>query len=566
MYQTRISAVNGTTAIDTAGRMLKIAGSAPVVPGKIVWTDGVVIYGSIPSGGGNPVILCYELVTIDSDLNLYAIRGAALRFLGKAQNIMLGSMTRDKYAVWRDNEGYFENGRLVAGRNTICAGYSPAGDVISLEADPDEHLTLYYDNSSSGAGKIERCRLKCSKAAWNDSSRQYGSTYAEGWYYVYQDMILHLHVNGVMTGNITINYERDFGDLWEDTKLAGERVALAAKPEYALGDLKWYRPFVLELGEANIKKQKTIGENICLLIYIRNKAEGATRYLSSKWHYTYYYIEDEFFAAYPDLFDYDTGDYVYESLEPLRQAWKEYLKSDRPVRTYPGILSDADINPPLRRCGFCILQYEDGAGIEESAYIFWLQEQNWSRYTPGDISERESFMYGTINVQVNDGFWMRCEYDMQGNLLSKRQILRRRHTEYINNKEPHDIWETKYEPNWREEIDGFDVEYRLIEEPDKNGGLDKSWYIPYKASVTLGNTTWVSDNGDIVYSIKQYRGKYYIVHRFGITVVIGKNVATLQTRPMYDTKQKERFYVPSVYLPAMSGGISLVRTVGKLRG
>ena len=37
--------------MDSRGSTLFIAGNAPVVPGKMVWTDGKIIYGSIPTGG-----------------------------------------------------------------------------------------------------------------------------------------------------------------------------------------------------------------------------------------------------------------------------------------------------------------------------------------------------------------------------------------------------------------------------------------------------------------------------------------------------------------------------------
>ena len=51
MYQTEIINTDGRTAMDSRGSTLFIAGNAPVVPGKMVWTDGKIIYGSIPTGG-----------------------------------------------------------------------------------------------------------------------------------------------------------------------------------------------------------------------------------------------------------------------------------------------------------------------------------------------------------------------------------------------------------------------------------------------------------------------------------------------------------------------------------
>lgn len=40
MYQTVIESCNGRTAVDILGRSYFVAGSAPVVPGKKIWTDG----------------------------------------------------------------------------------------------------------------------------------------------------------------------------------------------------------------------------------------------------------------------------------------------------------------------------------------------------------------------------------------------------------------------------------------------------------------------------------------------------------------------------------------------
>ena len=48
MYQTLIVSSDGRSALDTRGRRLQIAGSALVIPGKMVWTDGRIIYGNIP--------------------------------------------------------------------------------------------------------------------------------------------------------------------------------------------------------------------------------------------------------------------------------------------------------------------------------------------------------------------------------------------------------------------------------------------------------------------------------------------------------------------------------------
>ena len=53
MYQTVIESCNGRTAVDILGRSYFVAGSAPVVPGKKIWTDGKIIYGNIAAGSSS---------------------------------------------------------------------------------------------------------------------------------------------------------------------------------------------------------------------------------------------------------------------------------------------------------------------------------------------------------------------------------------------------------------------------------------------------------------------------------------------------------------------------------
>lgn len=52
MYMTTIKEVNGLSAVDVSGKMLRIAGNDTVAPGKSVWTDGKIIYGHHRTGGG----------------------------------------------------------------------------------------------------------------------------------------------------------------------------------------------------------------------------------------------------------------------------------------------------------------------------------------------------------------------------------------------------------------------------------------------------------------------------------------------------------------------------------
>ena len=88
MYQTVIENTDGRLAADSLGRRYFIAGSAPVVPGRKVWTDGKIIYGNIASGGSGFIYTDSILVYVDHKMNLYRLNGTEVIHCGTAAMII----------------------------------------------------------------------------------------------------------------------------------------------------------------------------------------------------------------------------------------------------------------------------------------------------------------------------------------------------------------------------------------------------------------------------------------------------------------------------------------------
>lgn len=122
MYQTTIGKVSGSTATDTTGKMLYIAGAAPVVPGQQVWTDGKIIYGNTYGGGEAPVItpILSGIPYLSRDGILYIYDKYAEKY--KEKSIDAG------YTV--NNTSTFKG--FYSGFNVMDATISPEGDLLEL--------------------------------------------------------------------------------------------------------------------------------------------------------------------------------------------------------------------------------------------------------------------------------------------------------------------------------------------------------------------------------------------------------------------------------------------------
>lgn len=113
MYQTLIVSSDGRSALDTRGRRLQIAGSALVIPGKMVWTDGRIIYGNIRMSGASPYI------PVMADIILWLIPESQLfyldTYLQKGLSLVAGCYADimtcgDKGDAWFHVNGVWQNG------------------------------------------------------------------------------------------------------------------------------------------------------------------------------------------------------------------------------------------------------------------------------------------------------------------------------------------------------------------------------------------------------------------------------------------------------------------------
>ena len=82
MYQTVIESCNGRTAVDILGRSYFVAGSAPVVPGKKIWTDGKIIYGNIAAGSSSYIPVTGDLIYVNHARELFVVNGFQARRIG----------------------------------------------------------------------------------------------------------------------------------------------------------------------------------------------------------------------------------------------------------------------------------------------------------------------------------------------------------------------------------------------------------------------------------------------------------------------------------------------------
>lgn len=116
MYMTTIKEVNGLSAVDVSGKMLRIAGNDTVAPGKSVWTDGKIIYGHHRTGGGFSYVPKSGYLWLNSD-GLWRITrtyetekllNIDWKALEKSDNCIKGIVSCDNYAylIIGDKYGY----------------------------------------------------------------------------------------------------------------------------------------------------------------------------------------------------------------------------------------------------------------------------------------------------------------------------------------------------------------------------------------------------------------------------------------------------------------------------
>ena len=103
MYQTVIENTDGRLAADSLGRSYFIAGSAPVVPGRKVWTDGKIIYGNIASGGSGFIYTDSILVYVDHKMNLYRLNGTEVIHCGTAAGGVIGGIKLNEVSFMSDS-------------------------------------------------------------------------------------------------------------------------------------------------------------------------------------------------------------------------------------------------------------------------------------------------------------------------------------------------------------------------------------------------------------------------------------------------------------------------------
>ena len=119
MYQTVIENTDGKLAADSLGRRYFIAGSAPVVPGRKVWTDGKIIYGNIASGGSGFIYTDSILVYVDHRMNLYKINGTEVINCGTAAGGVIGGIKLNEVSFMSDSSAVLF-GRCFSGINSLA--------------------------------------------------------------------------------------------------------------------------------------------------------------------------------------------------------------------------------------------------------------------------------------------------------------------------------------------------------------------------------------------------------------------------------------------------------------
>ena len=120
MYQTVISHTDGRKAVDGMGRSYFVAGSAPVVAGKKVWTDGKIIYGSLPASGAPFIpIPTGELIYVNHSLELFSINGTEAIKSGNATGGIIGGKKGNAVSVFPKNL-FVLSARCSAGITTMA--------------------------------------------------------------------------------------------------------------------------------------------------------------------------------------------------------------------------------------------------------------------------------------------------------------------------------------------------------------------------------------------------------------------------------------------------------------
>lgn len=277
MYQTVISNTDGRTAVDGMGRSYFVAGSAHVMAGKKVWTDGKIIYGSLPASGAPFIpIPTGALIYVNHSKELFAIKGMEANKIGNARNFVIGNCK--KCAMLENGKGYLLNGELVAEEHILHGKMLDSGEVLSVSVKTEECMTRYHYNNIYYSGEMPV--MASFRARWD------GTNYASDLLgvkaeYVYKPLILHTS-NGK---EIKIDYTEEYMAL-EDTDMNKFADGNIPTESWWLGSPYWQYKIPLE-SKVEIADCICREQGISLILKISHKIDARLKVMSTKSQTTY---------------------------------------------------------------------------------------------------------------------------------------------------------------------------------------------------------------------------------------------------------------------------------------
>lgn len=281
MYQTVIENCNGRTAVDILGRSYFVAGSAPVVPGKKIWTDGKIIYGNIAAGSSSYIPVTGDLIYVNHARELFVINGFQARRIGCAKNIIIGSRDNE-FAILVDGKGYMCGDQKKADEYTLCAAVLENGDFMSVSVNPEDCMTEIHPNSIRYPGKMPV--MTSFRALWDGLN--YGTDTLSS-RYVSRPLILRIG-NGKQ---ITIDYTEEY--MAEDSAATRSfaEANLPKEPQWL--ERAYCYTYYVPL-EASIVVCDCVcsQQEITLLLKVSNKVTATAKAVAYKQQNTYIYDKD----------------------------------------------------------------------------------------------------------------------------------------------------------------------------------------------------------------------------------------------------------------------------------
>ena len=281
MYQTVIESCNGRTAVDILGRSYFVAGSAPVVPGKKIWTDGKIIYGNIAAGSSSYIPVTGDLIYVNHARELFVISGFQARRIGCAKNIIIGSRGNE-FAILVDGKGYMCGAQKKADEYTLCAAVLENGDFMSVSVNPEDCMTECHQKSIWYPGKMPV--MMSFRALWDGLN--YGADLRRS-KYVSKPLILHIGKGK----KITIDYTEEY--MAEDSS-ATRSFAEANLPK----EPQWLERAYCYTYYAPLEASVVVCDCVCsqqgitLLLKVANKVTATARAVAYKQQNTYIYDKD----------------------------------------------------------------------------------------------------------------------------------------------------------------------------------------------------------------------------------------------------------------------------------